>query len=342
MNFELTKQQEMVRTTLRRFAQTEVQPLAAEVDATECFPRQTVEKMAKPVSYTHLPNLRVTNAVVFQNGQLVGECHILPEHRRNVYSASKSFTGAAVGIAQREGLLSIDERVCDCFCDYLPTPLPPQLEALTLKHLLTMSAGQDAAYLMAAERNVLGDAEWISYALSRPFVTAPGEAFLYTNISAYLLGQLVQMRAGCTLLDYLVPRLFLPLHIYRPTWETDPKGNTFGAGGLFLTATELARFGQLYLQNGMWEGKQLVPADWVRQSTSKQIQTPYRADAQDWSYGYGCLLYTSASVSCARMTSSDKPGATSSSLVANAASSCAFVARAPTTLLSAAASSLTS
>ena len=94
----------------------------------------------------------------------------------------------------------------------------------------------------------------------------------------------MQRRAGCDLVHYLMPRLFEPLDIFLPTWECDPLGYTFGAGGLFLSLGEFHRFGELYLQDGNWHGKQLVPAGWVRASTSKQVEN-------DTPYGYGYLFW---------------------------------------------------
>ena len=100
-------------------------------------------------------------------------------------------------------------------------------------------------------------------------------SLLYNNVGPYLAGILVQRRAGCDLTEYLMPRLFGPLGIWRPTWECDPLGNTFGAGGLMLTLSELHRFGLLYLNEGMWNGQQLISREWVKESTQQQYSAPY-------------------------------------------------------------------
>ena len=94
---------------------------------------------------------------------------------------------------------------------------------------------------------------------------------------------LVQRRAGCDLVSYLTPRLFAPMGIQRPTWETDPQGFTFGAGGLFLCVSELLKFGRLLLQKGQWEGRQLVPADYLEQAAGKQMENGEE--------GYGYLFW---------------------------------------------------
>ena len=93
----------------------------------------------------------------------------------------------------------------------------------------------------------------------------------------------MQRRAGCDLVSYLTPRLFAPLGIQRPTWETDPLGYTFGAGGLFLCVTELGKFGQLLLQKGEWEGRQLLPREYVEEASAKQVENGEE--------GYGYLFW---------------------------------------------------
>lgn len=218
-----------------------------------------------------------------QHGQLVGSHFWEEDCRRNIYSASKSFTSCAVGIAQKEGLLSIDERLVDAFAEELPLSVSDNLARATVRDLLTMCLGQGEAFLMGGQRPLMQTEDWVRFSLAQPFPYAPGSHFLYNNVGPYLAGILVQRRAGMHLVDYLMPRLFTPLGILRPTWETDPHGLVFGAGGLMLTVQELHRFGQLYLQDGMWNGQQLVPADWVRESTRLQVE-----NGQE---GYGYLFW---------------------------------------------------
>lgn len=229
---------------------------------------------------------RVLNLIISQHGEVIGELDTDDRARRNIYSASKSFTSAAVGIAQREGLLSIEERLVDAFPDDLPETVSDHLQKATVRDLLTMALGQEKAFLMGGERPYIKEDDWVKLSLSIPLVYEPGTHFVYNNVGPYLAGVLVQRRAGCDLVSYLMPRLFGPLGIRRPTWEADPMGYTFGAGGLFLNVEELHKLGLLYLQDGCWNGKQLVPAEWVRESTRRQVEngTPY---------GYGYLFWGS-------------------------------------------------
>lgn len=233
------------------------------------------------------PELRVLNLRASKHGRLVASHDWDEDCRRNIYSASKSFTAIAVGIAQQEGLLSIDERLTDAFAEDLPESVSEHLLQARVRDLLTMCLGQAQGFLMGAQRPLYPETDWVKLALRQPFPYAPGTRFVYNNVGPYLAGVLVQRRAGMDLVSYLMPRLFGPLGIHRPTWECDPLGQTFGAGGLMLTASELHRFGLLCQQDGHWQGQQLVPAQWVQACLQRQAEngTPH---------GYGYLFWGGA------------------------------------------------
>lgn len=232
---------------------------------------------------TEAKDLRILNLLVQQHGTLLARRDWDTEIRRNQYSASKSFTSAAVGIAVKEGLLSLDERLTEAFPEELPENPCEALCAATVRDLLTMCLGQKEPLLMAGQRVGLREESWVRYLLAQPFSHMPGERFLYSNAGPYLAGVLVQRRCGCDLTSYLTPRLFAPLDIPRPTWESDPAGYTFGAGGLFLAVSELLRFGQLLLQDGLWNGRQLISADYVKEATGKRVE--------NGGAGYGYLFW---------------------------------------------------
>ena len=229
---------------------------------------------------------RVLNIIVRRDGETVFRADYDGEIRRNQYSVTKSFTSAAVGIAQKEGLLSLDERLTDAFRDDLPAHVSENLRQATVRDLLTMCLGQDRGFLMGEQRPFLPETDWVKYSLALPFAHAPGTVFQYNNVGPYLAGVLVQRRAGCTLDRYLTPRLFAPLGIIAPTWETDPMGYSFGAGGLFLCVSELLRFGELLLAGGKWNSRQLIPADYIAEASSKQVE--------NGGEGYGYLFWRGA------------------------------------------------
>lgn len=172
-----------------------------------------------------------------------------------------------MGFAAHEGLLSLDEKLTEAFAEDLPKEVDENLKKATVRDLLTMCLGQKEGSLMGEQRPLYAEDDWVKLSLSLPFVYEPGTHFVYNNVGPYLAGILVQRRSGCDLVSYLTPRLFKHLGIKRPTWETDPLGNSFGAGGLFLTLSELHKFGLFYLNKGKWNGKQLLSEKWIEEST---------------------------------------------------------------------------
>ena len=234
-----------------------------------------------------IQGLGVLGVQVSQGGERIARRSWDEECRRNVYSASKSVTSCAVGFAVQEGLLKLSEKLTDAFRGDLPPRVGEHLAEATVRDLLTMCLGQREAALMGSQRPLYPQRDWVKLSLSLPFEDAPGQKFVYNNVGPYLAGVLVQRRAGCTLADYLTPRLFAHMGIPRPTWEIDPMGYTFGAGGLFWTLTELHAFGQFCLQGGAWNGRQLLDREWIAQSTSKQVD--------NGAYGYGYLFWRGAS-----------------------------------------------
>ncbi len=246
--------------------------------------------------------MRILNLRVCRGGELILKRDWEEEMRRNQYSASKSFTSIAVGMACREGLLSLDEKLCDAFEKEMPGKPSEYLLQARVRDLLTMCLGQEKAWLMGGQRPAMEEDDWVCFCLDRPFTDAPGTHFLYSNVGPYLAGILVQRRSGCKLTEYLYPRLLEPLGIRRTVWECDPCGFTFGAGGLFLSVGELMKFGQLLLQKGRWNGKQLVPADYIEEASSPLVENggegygylfwrgPYNSWRADGKYGQLAIM----------------------------------------------------
>ena len=231
-------------------------------------------------------NLNVLGIKITKDGELAAEWHSEPECRRNIYSATKSFTSCAVGFAVHEGLIDLNEKLTEAFSGDMPENIDDNLKSATVQDLLTMCLGQEKGNLMGEQRPLYKEDDWVKMSLAIPFVYEPGTHFVYNNVGPYLAGILVQRRSGCRdLVDYLMPRLFRPLGIRRPTWECDPMGLSFGAGGLFLTLSELHKLGLLYLQKGCWNGRQLLPEEWIMESTKKQVENNLD------SYGYGYLFW---------------------------------------------------
>lgn len=217
--------------------------------------------------------ITINNIMVLKDGEKIAEHHWIQEIRQNQYSVSKSFTSAAIGMAIGEGLLTLEDPVIEFFPDKAPENPSERLQSLKIKHLLTMSIGHNGPDLMSGQRLKMQGEDWVKYCLALPIDHDPGTSFLYSNVGPYLAGMIIKKLTKSNLLDYLMPRLFEPLGIGLPTWETDGMGNSFGSSGLMLAVSEIARFGQLYLQKGEWKGKQLIPKEWVEETAKAQIST---------------------------------------------------------------------
>ena len=221
--------------------------------------------------------------MLVRHGQVIAECWWKPESAEKphvLYSLSKSFTSTAVGLAVAEGKLSIDDPVLNFFPDDAPAEPSDKLKAMRVRDLLTMSTGHQS------EPKFTPDEPWVKTFLAHPVEHKPGAHFLYNSPGTYLCSAIVQKQTGQTVLDYLQPRLFEPLGIEGAEWSTSPQGISTGGWGLFLKTEDIAKFGQLYLQKGQWNGKQLIPASWIEQATAKQVSNG-SDPTKDWDQGYG-------------------------------------------------------
>jgi CubicO group peptidase (beta-lactamase class C family) len=203
--------------------------------------------------------------------------------RHLLFSVSKSFTSMAVGLAIDDGLLSVNDKVVSFFtADELPETISDNLAAMTIRHLLTMTTGHGQDTVEALSR----DRRMVKIFLGLDVEHEPGTVFVYNSGATYMLSAILQRLTGERLLDYLRPRLFEPLGAAEATWQVSREGITTGGWGLSLNTESLARFGQLLLQRGMWEGRQLVPAEWIEAATSKQVPNDNQENP-DWQQGYG-------------------------------------------------------
>ncbi len=213
-----------------------------------------------------------------------------------LYSLSKSFTSTAVGLAIAEGKLSLDDEVLKFFPEDAPAEIPPNLRAMRVRDLLRMATGHqvEAApwrWTAAAPAPPPGE-PWTKTFLSQPVPFKPGTHFLYNSPATYMLSAIVQKVTGTTVLEYLRPRLFQPLGIDNPSWGASPQGITLGAFGLLIRTEDIAKFGQLYLQKGVWNGRRLIPAAWVQAATSLQVANG-SSPQSDWDQGYGYQFWRS-------------------------------------------------
>ncbi|POY37907.1 serine hydrolase [Solitalea longa] len=206
-----------------------------------------------------------------------------PESPHMLFSLSKSFTSTAIGIAQSEGLLNINDPIISFFPNETPKDPSNNLKEMRIRDLLKMSTGHKED---ATDRMFKDTLSWVRGFLSLPVEFKPGTHFVYNSAGTFMLSAIIQKVSGKTLLEYLTPRLFAPLGIEHPTWEKSPDGIDIGGWGLKVRTQDIANFGQLYLQKGMWNGKQLIPTTWVAEATSFQASNGSNPNS-DWDQGYG-------------------------------------------------------
>lgn len=206
-----------------------------------------------------------------------------PESPHMLYSLSKSFTSTAIGLAQAEGFLNIDDLVISFFPDETPENPSDNLQAMRIRDLLKMNSGHNDD---ATGRMQLDKESWVRGFLSLPVEHKPGTHFVYNSGATFMLSAIIQKVTGETVLQYLTPRLFVPLTIEHPTWESNMNGINMGGWGLKVRTGDIANFGQLYLQKGKWNGEQLIPAAWVKEATSYQTSNGSNPQS-DWEQGYG-------------------------------------------------------
>jgi CubicO group peptidase (beta-lactamase class C family) len=248
-------------------------------------------------------NEDIHSIMIVRHGKVVAEHWFgdnAPDKPHALWSVSKTFTATAIGFAVAEGKLSLSDKVISFFPDKLPPEVSDNLQALTIKDLLTMSGGHDVEPTAPRDKP---DIDWVEGFLAAPFVHKPGTFFVYNSLGTYMLSAIIQKATGEKLLDYLTPRLFTPLAITGATWDDSPQGINLGGWGLSLKTEDLAKMGLFILQKGMWQGKQLLPAAWFDEATAAQVQsmpsgmrpeqiTPDLKN-KDWILGYGYQMWRS-------------------------------------------------
>lgn len=228
--------------------------------------------------------INMHHILILRNGNVIGEASYAPYSQgmwHITHSMCKSITGMAVGMLIAEGRLELDDRIHDIFEKKNILGLFRQ-KNVTVRNLLTMTSG-----IVYNEAGALSGNEWTKSFLESSVKGTPGTVFDYNSMNTYMLSAIVTEITGETLTEYLTPRLFEPLGITKYYWETCPKGITKGGWGLFLLPEDAAKLGQLYLQRGKWKDRQIIPADWVEESTTKQVDTP----PEKCGNGYGYQIW---------------------------------------------------
>ncbi|MGO1076680.1 serine hydrolase domain-containing protein [Inquilinus sp. CA228] len=204
----------------------------------------------------------------------------------NIKSASKSILSALVGIAlERRVFTGLDQPVAPILADELPADADPLLAQVTIDHLLSMRAGLDRTSGPNYGRWT-SSPDWVRYILSRPFIDRPGGRMLYSTGDSHLLSAALTRLTGRSTLALMRDWLGRPLGITIPDWPRDPQGIYVGGNDMVLSPRALLRFGELYRQGGVIDGKRVLPEGWVEASWTPRTRSPFTGHA----YGYGWFI----------------------------------------------------
>ena len=252
------------------------------------------QQLAQMLAAIQQQHLNLHSLLIIRNGYLVSENYFgsyQPDTRHELYSCTKSISSALIGIAIGEGRIKgTGVRVVDLFPKQQIANLDERKEAMTLENLLTMSSGLDwpewdTLYTDPTNpvRQMLLSPDPIQLVLDRPMQTDPGKLFNYTSGGSNLLSAIVAQTTGTTTLAFARANLFEPLGFSKVFWYRAQNGMYRGGEGLMLTPRDMAKFGYLYLNRGVWDGRQIISAAWVDASTRDHVATKRQAYA-----GYQC------------------------------------------------------
>jgi len=252
-------------------------------------------ELVKLLRYINQQGKALDSLLVVRHGRLVLELYYPPYTRDKdhiVNSITKSFVSALVGIAIDQGYVRGDRStLLDYFPEVADASKYPGKASIQIRDLLTMNSGID--WPQYGPNNVSNQMDrspnWVQFILSRPMAGKPGSQSNYSNGDAHLLSAIIQRATGEDSLEFGWQNLFEPLGIPRPKWFRDPQGINIGSATIYLPPREMAKLGYLYLHDGAWAGKQIVPAEWVR--TSLQRHTGIQTSAGLVDYGYYWWLY---------------------------------------------------
>lgn len=229
----------------------------------------------------------LTSLLVARDTTTVAEVYfrgMAPDQGANLKSASKSVLSALTGIALADGAL---ERVNQPIGPFFPTLLAnaPRKQRITVRNLLTQQAGLESTSF-GNYGEWVASTDWVADALRRPLVDHPGGDMIYSTGTTHVLGAVLAEATGQSLRTYAQDRLFDPLGVRIRNWQQDPQGRYFGGNNMALTPQGMLRFGQLYLNDGRFEGKQILPADWIDCSWRTYVRSTYHG------HQYGYLWFT--------------------------------------------------
>ncbi|HEY0374027.1 MAG TPA: serine hydrolase [Amnibacterium sp.] len=241
-----------------------------------------------------LPGTQPHGVVLLRHGKVVAEgwwAPFTPERLHLLYSLSKTFTSTALGFALAEGLVGLDDPIVEHFPEFEAEITGPRSRRMRVRDVLPMSSGHLVDMINTAAGT--DPHEPVRGFLLHEPESEPGSVFTYNQPATYSIAAIVQKESGQRLLDYLRPRLLDPIGIGQVGWQQYPEGRDMGFSGLHATTRDVARLGQLYLDGGRWEGRQVLPEGWAEEVPQKRIDTAPGETEPDWALGYGYQIWRS-------------------------------------------------
>ena len=268
--------------------------------AAEAFYQDAISVQAPDKAQPH-------SIMVLKKGKVVYEDYFAgyaPDSLYQVYSVSKTVLALAAGFAVEEGKISVDDKVIDFFPGRLPENVSDTLSSIAVKHLLTMTCGMEESPKLLSAFSGNTSFSWLEEFFASKQANMPGEDFYYNFFSPYVLAAIIEKEVGMSVMDYIRPRLLDPLQITDMQWDTSHEGICVGGWGMLLCTEDLAKLGQLLLQRGRWNGRQLISAEWVDTMTSNLVESRPKSaftsnmdlamledPANDHSQGYGYYVW---------------------------------------------------
>ena len=249
------------------------------------------EKLLAALNFIQDKKIPIHSLLIIRDGKLLLDAYMhpyTPDTRHQIYSVTKSVLSALVGIAIEQGYIkNIDQPVVDFFPEWQIANLDETKQAMTLRHLLTMSSGLDFTNSVEDYEKMAASDNWGQHVLNLPMAAKPGAEFVYCDGCAHLVGFILTQATGMPLREFADKNLFSPLGITDYTWHVDAHGQPFGYFGIGMKPRDMAKLGYLYLHKGQWEEKQLVPRAWVELTTCGQPAVcPFQKIWDPIGYGY--------------------------------------------------------
>ena len=249
-------------------------------------------KLAEALLAWKNQGINLHELLIIRNGYMVLDGVFYPYDGKvphEVASVTKSIMTTLIGIAEGQGILDLDQSMVSYFPGRSIANLDALKQKINLRHLASLSSGLDSVGVADNEgtlADMVASPDYVKYALDRKVVSEPGSGFVYDSPSMHLLSAILQEASGMTTEEFARQNLLEPLGIQETIWPADPQGVSYGWSETYFFPQDIAKIGLLFLNNGAWDGRQIVPQEWVEQSTRIQAET-----GSGDNYGYGWWVY---------------------------------------------------